>query len=122
MLRGTDAATLNRAVGWIEGTSEPGEPGNVGLAGHRDGFFRGLKDIVVGDTIEFATLDRTETYVITETMIVDPDAVGVLDPTEEPAITLVTCFPFYYVGPAPQRFIVRAVRSDATVDVAEAHQ
>jgi sortase A len=116
VLDGTDELTLNRAVGHIASTSRPGEPGNVGIAGHRDGFFRGLKDIGPGDAIDLETLDGTVRYVVEEIVIVDPAAVEVLEPTAEDSLTLVTCYPFYYVGSAPQRYIVRAVRSDSAAD------
>ena len=101
---------LNRGVGWIEGTARPGEPGNVGIAGHRDGFFRGLKDIASGDTIELEVPGRVEQYRVSGITIVKPTDVSVLDPTNEPSLTLVTCYPFYYVGSAPERFIVKATR------------
>ena len=110
VLPGTDDATLDRGLGHIEDTPLPGADGNAGIAGHRDGFFRGLKDIVPGDTIEIDTLDRKETYRVERTWIVDPSDVSVLDPTPSASLTLVTCYPFYFVGSAPQRFIVRAVR------------
>jgi sortase A len=96
VLEGTDDLTLNRGVGHISGTALFGGNGNIGIAGHRDGFFRGLKDITVGDRIE-----RLE--------IVDPKNVSVLRPSNKPALTLVTCYPFYFIGKAPQRFIVHAV-------------
>jgi sortase A len=111
---GTDDLTLNRGVGWIVGTGRPGEAGNIGLAGHRDGFFRGLKDIAVGDAVELATLAARATYVVDEIEIVSPERVDVLAPRASPSLTLVTCYPFYYVGDAPQRFIVHA-RLDQTV-------
>ena len=111
VLEGTDDITLNRAVGHIEDTPKPGENGNVGIAGHRDGYFRGLKDVVKGDTLELETLSGTETYRISDIWIVKPEDVYVLDPTPQPSITLVACYPFYYVGHAPQRYIVRASRS-----------
>lgn len=111
VLIGTDEITLNRAVGHIEATALPGESGNVGIAGHRDGFFRGLKDIARGDTIELETLDGTARYVVDKIVIVDPQSIDVLEPTAEDSLTLVTCYPFYFVGSAPQRYIVRAVRS-----------
>ena len=104
---GTSDLVLNRGVGWIEGTAMPGEDGNVGLAGHRDGYFRGLKDLKLGDTIEVQSVGRTMRYRVTELKVVDPTDVSVLDPTDEPSVTLVTCYPFYYVGNAPQRYIVR---------------
>jgi sortase A len=120
VLDGTDDFTLNRAVGHIEDTAKPGEKGNVGIAGHRDGFFRGLKDVVKGDTLELETLSGKETYRVADIWIVQPEDVQVLDPTPEPAITLVACYPFYFVGHAPQRYIVRAVRQDPSA-VASAH-
>ena len=108
VLEGTDELVLNRGVGHIDGTPRPGEPGNVGIAGHRDGFFRGLKDVTAGDVIEVETLSQRLRYRIQSLTIVSPQSVEVLEPTAEPTLTLVTCYPFYYVGSAPQRFIVRA--------------
>ena len=110
VLPGTDDRTLDRGVGHIDGTAQPGTDGNLGIAGHRDGFFRGLKDIVPGDLIELDTLHGTEAYRIERTWVVTPEDVYVLDPTPTRAITLVTCYPFYFVGSAPERFIVRALR------------
>jgi sortase A len=110
VLDGTDDLTLNRAVGRIDGTARPGEPGNIGIAGHRDGFFRGLKDLARGDPVEFVTLSGVDSYVVDDIRIVDPTEVRVLEPTAVPALTLVTCYPFYHVGAAPKRFIVRAVK------------
>ena len=110
VLPGTDDRTLDRALGLIEDTAALGTDGNSGIAGHRDGFFRGLKDIAVGDTIELDTRERSDVYRVERTWIVGPDDVSVLDPTSTPALTLVTCYPFYFVGSAPERFIVRAVR------------
>lgn len=114
VLEGTDDWTLNRGVGHIEDTAAPGVDGNVGIAGHRDGFFRPLKDVTTGDLLEVETRAGVAQYHVDHVWIVDPDEVSVLDPTPLPAVTLVTCYPFYYVGSAPQRFIVRAVRADAT--------
>ena len=114
VLSGTDEWTLNRGVGHIEDTAPPGADGNLGIAGHRDGFFRGLKDIQAGDLIEIETLRRVDTYRVARTWIVEPDDVSVLDPTTSPSLTLVTCYPFYFVGSAPQRFIVRAERTATT--------
>jgi sortase A len=91
----------------------PGASGNSGIAGHRDGFFRGLKDVSPGDTIELDTLEEKQIYRIEQAWIVTPEDVSVLDPTPAQSITLVTCYPFYFVGSAPQRFIVRAVRVEA---------
>ena len=104
---GTSELELNRGVGWIEGTALPGENGNVGLAGHRDGYFRGLKDLKLGDTIEVQSISRTQRYRVTAFEIVEPTDVSVLDATDEPSVTLVTCYPFYFVGNAPKRYIVR---------------
>lgn len=115
VLEGTDDWTLNRAVGHIEDTARPGAPGNSGIAGHREGFFRGLKDIRTGDGIEIETVSSVERYRVERTWIVDPEDVSVLDPTSSPSITLVTCYPFYFVGSAPQRFIVRAVRTETAL-------
>jgi sortase A len=109
VLPGTDDRTLDRGVGHIDGTAMPGADGNAGMAGHRDGFFRGLKDIAKGDLIELETAEGKDIYRVERTWVVDPDTVSVLDPTPTRALTLVTCYPFYFVGPAPQRFIVRAV-------------
>jgi sortase A len=109
VLPGTDDRTLDRAVGYIDGTAAPGADGNLGLAGHRDGFFRGLKDIAVGDLVELETAGRKDVYRIEKTWVVTPDDVSVLDPTPTRALTLVTCYPFYFIGSAPLRFIVRAV-------------
>jgi sortase A len=112
VLRGTDDFSLNRAVGHIDDTALPGTDGNSGIAGHRDGYFRGLKDIGADDVIELETLRGKEVYRVERTWVVDPEDVSVLDSTPTRSLTLVTCYPFYYVGPAPQRYIVRAVRAD----------
>jgi sortase A len=120
VLEGTEDLALNRGVGHIAGTPRPGEPGNVGIAGHRDGFFRGLKDVTAGDAIEVETLTERLQYRIQSLTIVSPQSVEVLDPTAEPVLTLVTCYPFYYAGSAPQRFIVRAtLDGPAAVHAAE---
>ncbi len=110
VLPGTDDRTLDRGLGHIEDTAQPGRDGNSGIAGHRDGFFRGLKDISLGDAIELDTLEGKDVYRVERIWVVDPEDVSVLDPTPTRALTLVTCYPFYFVGPAPKRFIVRAVR------------
>jgi sortase A len=106
---GTSDDALNRGIGRIEGTAGLDDAGNAGLAGHRDGFFRGLKDVRLGDRIVIRTRRGTRRYRIDATSIVEPSDVGVLAPTPEPRLTLVTCYPFYFVGSAPQRFIVGAV-------------
>jgi len=105
---GTDDLTLNRGAGRIIGTARLGQVGNIGIAGHRDGFFRGLKDIQNGDTMELELPDRTEHYAVSKITITNPDDVSVLRPTETASLTLVTCYPFYFVGSAPDRYIVRA--------------
>ena len=105
---GADKRTLRRAVGHIPGTALPGEAGNVGLAGHRDRYFRPLKDVRRDDEITLTTPEGTFRYRVEWTEVVERSAVHVLDDTAAPALTLVTCYPFYYVGPAPKRFIVRA--------------
>ena len=108
LLEGTDALTLNRAVGHIEGTARPGEAGNVGIAGHRDGFFRGLQHLELGDEMSLTTLDGVSHYGVTKLEVVEPTAVEVLESTPDDSLTLVTCYPFYFVGDAPQRYIVHA--------------
>ena len=113
VLPGTADFVLNRAVGHIENTALPGTDSNSGMAGHRDGFFRGLKDIAVGDGIELETVDSRQMYRVERTWVVYPDDVSVLDPTPTRSLTLITCYPFYFIGSAPQRFIVRATRVDA---------
>jgi sortase A len=108
VLDGVDDLSLNRGVGYIPGTAYPGERGNVGIAGHRDGFFRVLKDVGVGDKIELETLQRIDIYQIKDIVIVDKKDVSVLRPTSVPILTLVTCYPFYFTGSAPRRYIVVA--------------
>jgi sortase A len=104
----TDDLTLNRGVGRILGTAQVGKGGNLGIAGHRDGFFRGLKDLAPGDEIALVGVSQSDVYAVEKIQIVNPEDVSVLNPTRVPSLTLVTCFPFYYVGSAPQRFIVHA--------------
>jgi sortase A len=104
----TDDLTLNRGVGRILGTAQIGQPGNLGIAGHRDGFFRGLKDVSRNDVVELIRPGGTDQYVITQVQIVKPEDVYVLDPTPSSTLTLVTCFPFYFVGDAPRRYVVTA--------------
>lgn len=108
VMEGADEKTLRRAVGHIPGTALPGEPGNVGLAGHRDTFFRPLKNLKIKDKIRISTLKGLFTYEVVALWIVEPEDVGVLAPSGENLLTLVTCYPFYFVGPAPRRWIVRA--------------
>ena len=108
VVEGVDKTTLRRAVGHIPGTALPGEAGNVGLAGHRDTFFRPLKDVRIKDEIQLSTLKGNFKYEVVSLRIVEPENVGVLAPSGENVLTLVTCYPFYFVGPAPKRWIVRA--------------
>lgn len=112
---GTDDLTLNRGVGRIIGTGKLGETGNVGIAGHRDGFFRGLKDISMGDEIDLTTAAAKVSYIVDQIEIVTPADVRVLQPRPAPSITLVTCYPFYFVGDAPRRFIVHASLASSQV-------
>jgi len=106
---GTTDAVLDLAAGRIEYTALPGTPGNVGIAAHRDGFFRVLKDLKEGDALVLETPVATEQYRVEWIRITTPDDVSVIGPTPGPAVTLVGCYPFYYSGSAPKRFIVRAV-------------
>ena len=108
VLEGTDEWTLDRAVGHIEGTVGPADPGNVGIAGHRDGFFRVLKDLATGDVLELALRGGVRRFRVDRISIVGPDDAEVIAPTTRSLVTLVTCYPFYFVGSAPQRFIVQA--------------
>ncbi len=108
VLQGTTSRILRLGAGHIEGTPLPGETGNVGIAGHRDTFFRGLKDIRQNDEIQLQTATGLSHYQVEWARVVAPDDVSVLAPSTESTITLVTCYPFYFVGPAPNRFVVRA--------------
>lgn len=110
VFEGTDRTTLRRAAGHIPRTGLPGEPGNIGIAGHRDSFFRPLKDIVKEDVITLTTLRGEFRYRVVSMRVVAPTEVSVLAPTAQEVLTLVTCYPFYFVGSAPERFIVRAER------------
>jgi sortase A len=110
VMEGTDTTTLRRAVGHITATGLPGQPGNIGIAGHRDSFFRPLKDVLQRDVITFTTLSGEYRYRVVSTRVVSPSDITVLDPSGTEILTLVTCYPFYFVGSAPDRFIVRAER------------
>ena len=113
---GTSSLSLNRGVGRIEGTARVDERGNLGIAGHRDGFFRGLKDLEVGDVISVQLPGANKQYRISEFLVVDPEDIYVLRPTTDDSVTLITCYPFYFVGNAPRRFVVRAELSGAEGD------
>jgi sortase A len=108
LFNGTDDPVLNRGVGRIIGTAQVGQTGNLGIAGHRDGFFRGLKDVVLGDAVELDTTSGSQTYIIDSIKLVTPNDVSVLRNEPTSALTLVTCYPFYFIGSAPQRYIVHA--------------
>jgi sortase A len=108
VLEGSDDGTLSRAAGHIEETAFPGESGNIGIAGHRDTIFRPLRNIRVGDPMTLTTSDHVFRYRVSGTKIVQPEDVYVLNPTDRPVLTLVTCYPFGFIGHAPRRFIVRA--------------
>lgn len=110
VIEGISRTTLRRAVGHIPGTALPGQPGNVGISGHRDTFFRPLRNIRQDDVITLTTLLGEYRYRVVSTKIVGSSDVAVLDPSGNEVLTLVTCYPFYFVGSAPDRFIVRAER------------
>jgi sortase A len=108
VLEGDDKDTLALSVGHVPGTALPGSDGNVALAAHRDTFFRGLEHIRAGDEIRLTSLGSDRAYRVDSTRVVAPTDVYVLKETGSPILTLVTCYPFHYVGPAPKRFIVQA--------------
>jgi sortase A len=108
VLQGSDEHTLRQGVGHIESTPLPGEAGNVGIAGHRDSFFRPLRNVQIGDDIMLETPAGNVHYRVSSYRIVSPSEVSVIHPTSDPVLTLVTCYPFYFVGAAPDRFVVRA--------------
>ena len=108
VLEGSDDATLAKGAGHIEDTPFPGELGNVGIAGHRDTIFRALRRVKAGEEFDMRTPEGLFRYRVTRTMIVKPEDVYVLDPTPRPTLTLVTCWPFEFIGHAPKRFIVQA--------------
>jgi len=108
VLEGTDDMILDRGVGHIIGTDGPDGNGNIGIAGHRDGFFRVLKDVGPGDEIELVTRRGTDIFKVDQVTLVLPNDVSVLQRRETRSLTLVTCYPFYFIGSAPQRYIVQA--------------
>jgi sortase A len=114
VIEGDDTRTLKRAVGHLPDTPLPWDEGNSAIAGHRDGLFRPLKDVKVGDEIRFRTTREEYRYRVMKTSIVKPDDLSVLAPQDDAStLTLITCYPFYYVGSAPKRFIVHATRLDS---------
>jgi sortase A len=110
ILEGTSAQTLRLGVGHIKGTAFPGASGNSGLAGHRDTFFRPLKDIGTNDEIQIQTATGISRYQVDWTRVVAPDDTGILDPANASSLTLITCYPFHLIGAAPERFIVHAYK------------
>jgi sortase A len=110
VMEGSEPKTLRRAAGHILGTALPGEHGNVGISAHRDTLFRPLKGVRIDDTVLFTTPAGEYRYRVVSTRVVGPDSVSVLDSDGTDEITLITCYPFYFVGPAPNRFVVRAER------------
>ena len=110
---GTSEFNLDRGLGRIRGMARPNEDGNLGISGHRDGFFRGLKDIQAGDKIMVRTTERVEVYAVSDITIVNKEEVSILTAIDDKMLTLVTCYPFYFVGNAPQRYIVHAVPLNA---------
>jgi sortase A len=115
---GSDARTLSLAVGHVPGTALPGERGNVGLAAHRDTFFRRLDTLRPDDEIRMVTTEGTLVYRVQRMDVVRPADVWVLDPTESPVLTLITCYPFTYLGAAPDRFVVRATLDERPLHAA----
>ncbi len=112
VMEGTTARTLRHAAGHVEGTAFPGQNGNIGISGHRDTFFRSLRNIRDNDIITIVTPNGHYRYRVVSTKVVDPANLAVLDSDGTEILTLITCYPFYFVGPAPNRFIVRAQRVD----------
>ena len=110
VLEGTGARTLRLGAGHESGTPLPGADGNVVLAAHRDTFFRSLREIRVGDLVKLDSPGGTFDYQVIWTRVVPPEDTDSLEPSQTPILTLVTCYPFYYIGPAPERFVVRARR------------
>ena len=114
VIQGDSAENLRRAVAHLPKSALPGESGNIALAGHRDTFFRPLRDIRLGDEIRFKTYARSFDYVVESIEVVEPTDIRVLESSSGHELTLLTCFPVYYVGPAPKRLVVRARQVDAT--------
>ncbi len=110
VMEGDSEAILSHAAGHIPGTSLPGKPGNIGISAHRDSFFRPLRNVRRDDIVELTTLAGSFRYRVLSASIVQPSEVSVLNPGATEVLTLVTCYPFYFIGSAPDRFIVRAER------------
>ena len=114
---GTDEFYLNRGLGRIKGMAKMDEVGNLGISGHRDGFFRVLKDIQLGDDTEIQTTRGVESYAVTSITIIPKSDTSILAPTTDKTLTIVTCYPFYFVGHAPKRYIVKATAKNAMAEV-----
>jgi sortase A len=112
VVQGDSPANLRRAVGHLAKSALPGEWGNVTLAGHRDTFFRPLRDIRLGDEIKFKTPEGSFEYLVESIEVVAPHDLQVLEPSSGHDLTFITCFPFHFVGPSPKRFVVRAREVD----------
>jgi sortase A len=115
VLEGVRETDLSKGAGHVPGTALPGQKGNIGIAGHRDTFFRPLRDIEEGDIVRLTTLQGTWEYEVEEAWVTDPTDTDVLRNEAGAVLTLVTCYPFSYIGPAPDRFIVRAKKLDGVV-------
>jgi sortase A len=113
VFNGTGGLILNRGVGRVYGTAKIGEAGNLAIAGHRDGFFRRLSQLSPGDAIELERLGSVDRYVVANIRVVRPKDVSVLKPSNSSMLTLITCFPFYFLGHAPERYIVTAIMDDS---------
>jgi len=111
IFEGTDEPVLSEGVGHLTGSALPGQKGNIVLAGHRDSFFRALRNIRGGDVVDVDSGQGSRRYIVRTTQIIQPTQIEVLEPTRNPTLTLVTCYPFYYVGHAPKRFIVQGTLS-----------
>lgn len=119
ILGSTDDITLNRGVGRIAGTAAPGQQGNIGIAGHRDSFFKNLKEVKWGDEIELEMTATSEIYVVDRILVTDEDDLSILQRRGSQSLTLVTCYPFHYVGPAPRRFVVQATMKGIVIPASE---
>jgi len=109
VLQGIERNTLIAGAGHVPGTPLPGSDGNVTIAAHRDTFFRKLKGIVRGDIVQFATVRQTYEYVVDSIEVVDPEDTRVMESRARSELTLITCYPFYFIGSAPKRFVVHAL-------------
>ena len=119
VLHGSDAQTLRHGPGHLENTPVPGEHGNVAIAGHRDTFFRQLREVKMGDDVFMNTPRGRFRYQVTSAQVVAPHDISVLDHTDDDVITLITCYPFWVLGPAPNRFVVRATRVEGALPASE---